>query len=165
MAPTENSVCDEYCLNCKYFYGSSEYELCCTYYLETDKRRPCPAGTGCTVKKKSKQKRMCQKFQHERMNVKEQTKQGRVFRNCLLCGKEFLVTRHDKKYCDAVCCYIANNRKNCEKSKANRKPIYKHCKRCGKEFLLLKSAQLYCSEECKNENMMERKKLASSVEK
>ena len=43
-------VCDSYCLKCIYYIGSCELARFCNYYLMTDKRRPCNAGKGCTVK-------------------------------------------------------------------------------------------------------------------
>ncbi len=53
---TEQKICDGYCKDCVYFsmvYNDLKY---CTYFFYTDERRPCPAGTGCTVKVKRKKK-------------------------------------------------------------------------------------------------------------
>jgi hypothetical protein len=48
---------DKYCLDCHYYQGNSEVDICCCYLLITDKRRPCPPGKGCTVKVKRKRRR------------------------------------------------------------------------------------------------------------
>ena len=44
----------KHCKNCIYGYKITDYLYCCDYFLKTDKRRPCPAGAGCTVKTKRK---------------------------------------------------------------------------------------------------------------
>ena len=49
--------CDSYCKNCIYCVVWNRWMMMCSYFLETDKRRPCPPGTGCTVKEKRKRKR------------------------------------------------------------------------------------------------------------
>ncbi len=41
---------DKHCLDCRYYQGAYEADLCCCYLLITDQRRPCPPGKGCTVK-------------------------------------------------------------------------------------------------------------------
>ena len=42
---------DEFCDGCIYLGGENRNDLkCCNYFLRTDKRRPCPAGKGCTVR-------------------------------------------------------------------------------------------------------------------
>ncbi len=38
-----------YCDDCIY-YKAITSERFCSYLLDTDKRRPCPPGEGCTVK-------------------------------------------------------------------------------------------------------------------
>ena len=48
---------DKYCIGCKYYteiYLKLHY---CSYLFREGKRRPCPAGKGCTVKKKGKPKK------------------------------------------------------------------------------------------------------------
>jgi hypothetical protein len=152
MRQPDNKVCDEYCQDCSYFYGSSDYELCCNYYLDTDKRRPCPPGTGCTVKVYRAGKRRFGKYSIVTANEespKTQKNKVPVLKTCPVCGNEFLATRSDKKYCDSVCCVIANNRKTLEKIKAEREPRYRLCKLCGKEFMITNPNQQYCNEECK----------------
>jgi hypothetical protein len=49
---TAEKVVDKHCRGCAYLkliYDDVRY---CSYLLDTDKRRPCPAGKGCTVKTK-----------------------------------------------------------------------------------------------------------------
>jgi hypothetical protein len=57
VTDVEEKVCDKYCLDCTYFGGHTESFRSCNYYLTTDIRRPCPPGSGCTVKKKAKRKK------------------------------------------------------------------------------------------------------------
>ena len=45
-----NGVCDSYCEKCIYYKGTGSVLYACHYFLDTDKRRPCPAGKGCTVR-------------------------------------------------------------------------------------------------------------------
>ena len=44
------SVCDSYCRGCVYLGYIDGIRNCCNYMLMEDKRRPCPAGKGCTVR-------------------------------------------------------------------------------------------------------------------
>lgn len=39
------------CQGCLHWYGCFENTQCCNYIFDMDKRRPCPAGCGCTVKR------------------------------------------------------------------------------------------------------------------
>lgn len=45
------------CEGCIHFRGDFEINRCCNYYLDTGKRRPCPAGEGCTVKTTKRNKK------------------------------------------------------------------------------------------------------------
>ena len=42
------------CKNCIYSYNVTDTLIICDYLLKTNKRRPCPAGKGCTAKIKRK---------------------------------------------------------------------------------------------------------------
>ena len=47
------SVCDRHCKGCVYNAEMSNIRYgYCNYLFVEKKRRPCPAGKGCTVKKK-----------------------------------------------------------------------------------------------------------------
>lgn len=148
-------ICDEYCLDCKFFGGHAEFECCCNYFLTTNKRRPCPAGTGCTVKIKRKNKRKFGKYSILSLQKAKETKKKKepVIKRCPECGKEFLLNRPNKKYCNYECYRIANNREHCEKIKAMSNPRYRNCKLCGKEFLVTAPNKLYCSDYCQNKNL------------
>ncbi len=52
----KESVCDKFCEDCIYRSCLTDYLKYCTYFFTTEQRRPCPAGTGCTVKVKRKKK-------------------------------------------------------------------------------------------------------------
>ena len=45
------------CGGCIYYYGPSEGTICCNYLLDTGKRRPCPPGKDCTVRKSRRNKK------------------------------------------------------------------------------------------------------------
>lgn len=50
---------DEYCIGCEYHwisYACPEYQAC-DYIMMTGRKRPCPSGKECTVKKKAKRRR------------------------------------------------------------------------------------------------------------
>lgn len=39
------------CAGCLHFYGVYQNNICCNYIFDMDRRRPCPFGKGCTVKR------------------------------------------------------------------------------------------------------------------
>lgn len=45
-----------YCNGCRYLSKGTNF-WCCDYVFIADKRRPCPAGSGCTEKLDKKKKR------------------------------------------------------------------------------------------------------------
>ena len=45
---------DKHCRGCKYYIKIHEGVFYCSYLFQEDKRRPCPPGKGCTVKRKLK---------------------------------------------------------------------------------------------------------------
>ena len=49
-SPKIKKANNNWCEGCIYFRGEFEINRCCNYYLDTDKRRPCPPGEGCTVR-------------------------------------------------------------------------------------------------------------------
>ena len=53
---TRGKLSDENCHDCKYFYGNTDFDVCCNYIFVTGRRRPCPPGDGCTVKVKRKRR-------------------------------------------------------------------------------------------------------------
>ena len=60
---------DKNCWNCFYWQGHSEPAMCCNYLLITDKRRPCPPGKDCTVKKPRKRRRKKQAERIKERNI------------------------------------------------------------------------------------------------
>lgn len=103
-----NGVCDKYCKDCVYNnLAVGEDIVLCTYYFKTNTRRPCPAGTGCTVKKTGKKsgawtdarKRDWAKKMAEARQAKK------VVRTliCAECGKEFEASDPRAKYCSVNC--------------------------------------------------------------
>lgn len=105
-----NGVCDRFCKGCIYCNGTSgDYNgsSCCTYYLVTDKRRPCPAGTGCTVKNTGKKKGAWRYKNYadwaEKMKKAREAK--KVVRKviCKECGTEFETVSKLAIYCSKRC--------------------------------------------------------------
>jgi endogenous inhibitor of DNA gyrase (YacG/DUF329 family) len=119
----------------------------CEYFFCTGKRRPCPAGTGCTVKKTGKKKTNWRYEADRTWEIKKkQEKEPVVYhRACPTCGTEFDTTSKNKVYCCKKC-----------KDKAYRdghiviKVHHKVCKLCGKEFDTKDAKQRYCSITCRN---------------
>lgn len=56
---------DKHCVNCYYYQGASESDLCCCYIFIEDQKRPCPPGKLCTVMKPRKSKRRTRLDLHE----------------------------------------------------------------------------------------------------
>ena len=74
-------------------------------------------------------------------------KQNRVYRKCIICGKEFAVRKSVLKYSKAICCS-----RECF-YQYNKKPPNFTCKICGNQFrakpsLIEKNKVKYCSREC-----------------
>ena len=115
-----NGVCDRFCKGCIYCQlASGNTTFLCTYYLVTDKRRPCPAGTGCTVKNTGKKKGAWE-YQNDAEWAKkmaEARKAKQVVRTviCAECGTEFDTTVAHQIYCSKRC----NNR--VQQRKAHRR--------------------------------------------
>lgn len=51
MSRPPAKIIDKHCIGCKYYAGISECIYYCSYFIKEDKRRPCPPGKGCTVRK------------------------------------------------------------------------------------------------------------------
>lgn len=58
MGESKESVVDRHCEGCKYLSAINHELRYCAYLFNTDKRRPCPAGKGCTAKKKGKPRKV-----------------------------------------------------------------------------------------------------------
>ena len=53
----KESVVDRHCKGCRYYSNITGDLQYCSYFFQTNKRRPCPAGKGCTVKKRGRPKK------------------------------------------------------------------------------------------------------------
>ena len=56
LALQRPSVCDSFCDGCVFLAWANGSLRVCEYFFHTGQRRPCPAGTGCTVKQKGRKK-------------------------------------------------------------------------------------------------------------
>lgn len=106
-----NGVCDKFCKGCIYCQlASGDTMFLCTYFLTTNIRRPCPAGTGCTVRKEGRAKGAWE-YKNDAewaKKMQEARKAKAVVRNlvCPECGTEFETTVAHQVYCSKRC----NNR-------------------------------------------------------
>lgn len=102
-----NGVCDNYCKDCIYSnLAVGEDIFLCAYYFKTNTRRPCPAGTGCTVKRTGKKSgawsEAKKKTWSKKMAAAREAKKRTVI--CAECGTEFEASDPRAKYCSKRCC-------------------------------------------------------------
>ena len=104
-------LCDGYCVDCLYC-GFAGGELCCHYIFVENKRRPCPAGGGCTVKKRGAKPYNRKANYVERREIaerkeKERAEKRRFARLCTMicrnCGKRFETTDTRRRHCSVAC--------------------------------------------------------------
>ena len=123
-----NGVCDRFCKGCVYngYFNSRELSIC-EYYFVTNERRPCPAGTGCTVKKTGKK---ISRWEYEKENtwekrkqkIQSQPKEKVVYhRVCACgCGKEFDTTNKRQIYFSKKCKMRVAQKAWIQRRKANK---------------------------------------------
>lgn len=89
------SVCDKHCIGCVYFSNINGGTSYCSYLLDTEIRRPCPAGKGCTVKTRKKVRSMKQVIDDqttsylarlERLSKEDKTQLGQEMTECEKAG-------------------------------------------------------------------------------
>ena len=97
-----NGLCDSFCRDCYYVLGGLEKMMTCDYFEKADKRRPCPAGKGCTVKITPAQ------YAAERKR-KAKPIMLRTIR-CGVCGKEFQTADRRRRNCSPECLEISRHR-------------------------------------------------------
>ena len=104
------NICDSFCRDCIYVLGGQDRLMTCDYFEKADKRRPCPAGNGCTVKMT-----MAQYIAEQ----KRQAKKARIMTiKCQICGKEFETTDRRRKNCSPECLQFSRHRAS--KAQADR---------------------------------------------
>lgn len=119
------NVCDEFCEGCVYMAQLSDVTVCCNYFLSTGARRPCLAGTGCTVKETGEKRTQWRKEADEEWSkLKEARKRARKNERererwrkkreamvktkvCPICGMEFQTGDSKRRYCSQACSYTA----------------------------------------------------------
>ena len=72
-------------------------------------------------------------------------------RKCSYCGKEFLATTGNRKYCSKECQTKAQIERQMAaywKKKEKKEPAAKKCAFCGGEFISKNERRVYCCEEC-----------------
>lgn len=136
MAKRKEAICDSYCKGCVfcgYFNGQTLYV--CEYFLRTGQLRPCPAGTGCTVKQKGSRKQLWRHQgdaswknagnQPRKEKPPKPAKQPKppkpvYHRNCMNCSTEFDTTDPRKLYCCRKCTNQARSRRQYQREKAKK---------------------------------------------
>lgn len=103
-----NGICDSYCKGCVYNQiAAGDYQTMCVYYLATDKRRPCPAGKGCTVRKEGRKYSRWDSMDLATwaMKMQEAKKAKAEVRRavCPVCGTEFDTITKTRVYCSRRC--------------------------------------------------------------
>lgn len=120
---SEEKVCDRYCAKCIYSTGCTDWGYVCNYYLETGKRRPCPPGTGCTVKSTGKKIRYLEQMRDiewsKRMLEARKAKAVPHKKICKECGLEFEAVYKNRSFCSKRCKDRFHNR---AKRKRNKIP-------------------------------------------
>lgn len=53
MSPISNPN-EKYCKDCYYWTGINSSCFCCNYIFYENRKRPCPPGEGCTVKRRKR---------------------------------------------------------------------------------------------------------------
>lgn len=125
-----NGICDSYCKGCVFSaYVNGGVLRVCMYMLKTGKRRPCPAGSGCTVKETGRNRsawrheneaaweKVQKERERERGKLRREKKRKAKMRTviCPICGKAFQTSDSRKMYCSKECSYEANRRRWNEK--------------------------------------------------
>ena len=130
------SVCDNYCKGCIYLGKINGNAPCCQYVFMEDKLRPCPAGTGCTVritnqeaKRRNDEERKAKEIQrmklqaelreqkHREYLAKKQAEQEEKRKPCKNCGKIFLPNKDHRDHCCDECAYQYHLKTENERSK------------------------------------------------
>lgn len=157
------NVCDSYCKDCMYANTLVDGHIVCNYFLATNIRRPCKAGSGCTAKQTGKKigrwdyenNAKWVNAQKERKEKKKQDKHG----VCKWCGRVFVRDTHNKSYCSDKCRlagyrqrYLEKYEQHLEKIRPSRAKPSKRmvCPICGVIFQTGRPEQVYCSKRCKN---------------
>lgn len=107
--------CSAYCNGCVYKGIVQGHVPCCNYILMEDKRRPCPPGEGCTVKKTNREAQRKAAGDRKRKAL-ERAKEARAKKRlarvhtvvCPICGKAFETDRVQARYCCKECAEIAH---------------------------------------------------------
>lgn len=153
-------VCDSYCNGCIYQgYATGDLKLC-EYMLRTEKRRPCPAGTGCTVKQVGERTKAWREENDETWIAKQQRKKKPIppkhevyHKQCPVCGKIFETGKSNKLYCCEDCAVKAKIQKDATRqtvyrSKKTRAVYHRACPNCGAKFDTENVQKQFCCRKC-----------------
>lgn len=145
-------VCDRFCDGCVFLAWANSNTRVCEYFVRTGQRRPCPAGTGCTVKSTGKKKTLWQHQSDQSWNHKQKMEAKAVeiyHKVCACCGEEFETHSSRQIYCSNKC----KNRATQMAYHHRKKPeLTFTCVICGKQFTSTDARRKCCSPECTKEN-------------
>lgn len=162
------NICDEYCDGCAYLNRAGGTVIrCCNYYLTTGAHRPCPAGTGCIVKRSGKKQIQWSKENAERwQNLKEKRQKQKPEKKkriaqiqriiCKGCGKPFVPEDPRRLYCCEECREKAREERRKEYAMNRKSHTGKGlvrtavCPECGTIFETTIQTKMFCSTTCKN---------------
>lgn len=147
-------ICDRYCKSCVFNGYGNERMTVCEYFLQTGLRRPCPAGTGCTVKSTGEKKSLWQHQSDQSWNQKQkrEAKAKEVLHKvCPCCGTDFDTTDPRKIFCSIQC---KNREKQRELHRRNKTVLTITCAICGKQFTSTDGRRKCCSPECTHQSRL-----------
>lgn len=139
-------VCDSFCDGCVFKGYANATLYVCEYFFQTGIQRPCPAGTGCTVKETGKKKK---RWQHESDRTwKNKQKRELLHKVCVRCGQPFDTTNPKKMYCSNRCKNNAQQSASHKRKTADKEKKVIVCVICGKQFTSTDGRRKCCSTEC-----------------
>lgn len=136
------NVCDKFCKGCAFY---EPYSVTCNYFLKTGQLRPCPAGTGCTVKDTGK-KKIRWKHENDRTWKNRQKREKQVLHKvCPCCGSSFETENPRMVYCSNRCKNSVAQKSLLQRQKTE---LTITCAVCGKQFTSTDGRRKCCSSEC-----------------
>lgn len=139
------NVCDRFCTGCVFLGHANGKMNLCEYFLQTGVRRPCPAGTGCTVKDAGKKKIQWKHENDQTWKNREKREKQVLHKVCPRCGREFETDNSQRVYCSNQC---KNKVAQKEFHQRHKAVLTITCAICGKKFTSTDGRRKCCSSEC-----------------
>lgn len=115
-------LCDDFCHDCAFRGDLNGYGTCCNFLLITGVMRPCPAGSGCTVKKRGRRLSAwnyedAQKWNNSASKPIDLKNKKFWERTCQECGAQFYAYNPKQVFCSKKCNDRAQQRRYYAKKK------------------------------------------------